>query len=152
MIQRIQTVYLLLAVVAMVICLCSPVAAYIGPDGSLSPFTNLGVDIAGAERDTSCWGLFVILLLAAIVATATIFLYKNRILQIRMTVFNLILLAGYYATFAAFAIAYGKSLPATSLHLRIPICLPFVAMVLDYLAVRAIGKDEIMVRAADRLR
>ena len=32
------------------------------------------------------------------------------------------------------------------------LCLPLVALILNYLAVRAIGKDEAMVQAVDRLR
>lgn len=152
MIQRIQTVYLIIVVALLIICMCNPVAAYIGADGSVSLFRNLGVDVAGVGRETSCWGMFAILLLSAIVATGTIFLYRNRMLQIRMTIFNIILLIGYYATFVAFIIAYNGELPDVTFQLRIGVCLPFVAIVLNYLAVRAIGKDEVMVKAADRLR
>ena len=32
------------------------------------------------------------------------------------------------------------------------LCLPFVAIILNWLAIRAIGRDEVMVKAADRLR
>ncbi len=152
MIQRIQTVYLLAVVVLLIICMCSPVAAYTGSDGSISPFTNLGIDVANVGRETSCWGMFAILLLSTLVAAATIFLFKNRILQIRMTIFNIILLIGYYATFIAFIIAYNGRLPESTFQLRIAACLPFIAIVLNYLAIRAIGKDEVMVKAADRLR
>ena len=152
MIQRIQTVYLLVVVALLIICMCNPVAVYMGSDGSLSPFTNLGIDVANVGRETSCWGMFAILLLASMVAAATVFLFKNRMLQIRMTIFNIILLIGYYATFIAFVIAYNGRLPETMFQLRISVCLPFVAIVLNYLAVRAIGKDEVMVKAADRLR
>jgi len=152
MIQRIQTVYLLVVVVLLIICMCNPVAAYIGSDGSVSPFTNLGIDVANIGRETSCWGMFAILLLSSMVAATTIFLFKNRMLQIRMTIFNIILLIGYYATFIAFVMAYNGKLPETTFQLRISVCLPFIAMVLNYLAVRAIGKDEVMVKAAERLR
>lgn len=152
MIQRIQTLYLLAVAIVLIVCMCNPVAAYIGADGSVSPFTNMGIEVAGIGRETSCWGLFAILLLAAVVAAATIFLFKNRMLQIRMTIFNTVLLIGYYATFLAFVIAYNRRLPDASFQLRMAVCLPFVAMVLNYLAIRAIGKDEVMVKAADRLR
>ena len=32
------------------------------------------------------------------------------------------------------------------------LCLPLVSIVLNVLAIRAIGRDEVMVKAADRLR
>ena len=54
------------------------------------------------ETFQSTWGLFGILMLAAIIAFATIFLFKNRILQIRMVIFNSLLLVGYYLAFLAF--------------------------------------------------
>ncbi len=152
MIQRIQSLYLLVVVVLLIVCMCNPVAAYIGMDGSVSLFTNLGIEVENIGRETSCWGMFAILVLSTMVAFASIFLFKNRVLQIRMTIFNIILLVGYYATFIAFVIAYNKRLPEMTFQLRFSVCLPFVCLVLNYLAVRAIGKDEVMVKAADRLR
>ena len=44
-------------------------------------------------------------MLSTIVAFATIFLYKNRMLQIRMSIFNSLLLVGYYIAFFAFYFA-----------------------------------------------
>jgi hypothetical protein len=32
------------------------------------------------------------------------------------------------------------------------VCLPLVAIILNWLAIRAIGKDEVLVKAYDRLR
>ncbi len=152
MIQRIQTIYLLLGIIALVVCMCIPVATYIGLDGLALSFDNLGIDTAEAGRNNSCWGMFAILLLSAIIALGTIFLFKNRMLQIRMSIFNILLLIGYYATFVAFIIAYNKQLADFSFSLCFGACLPFVAIIFYYLAIRAIGKDEVMVKAADRLR
>ena len=84
-------------------------------------------------------------------ALGTIFLFRNRILQIRMTIFNSLLLVGYYLAFVAFLFVFRSRLDA-SFHLSWGLCLPFVSLVLNYLAIRAIGKDEVLVRAADRLR
>jgi hypothetical protein len=39
-----------------------------------------------------------------------------------------------------------------SVSLSWPVCLPFVALILNWLAIRAIGKDEMLVKAYDRLR
>jgi hypothetical protein len=68
----------------------------------------------------------------------------------RLTGFASMLLIGYYLVLAAFV---WMSVPAeVSLSLSWTVCLPFVAIVLDYLAIRAIGKDEMLVKAYDRLR
>lgn len=150
MIQRIQTVYLLIVTVLLIVAMCMPVGSFTYADGSVAEFRNLGIYMQNGI-DSSPWGMFVILLLSAIIAFATIFLFKNRILQIRMTVFNSILLIGYYLTFVVFMLILQKRLDA-SYHLAWGICLPLICIILNYLAIRAIGKDEVLVKAADRLR
>ena len=150
MIQRIQSVYLLLVAILLVVALCIPVGSYLCPNGYEAGFTNLGVRMEDGSL-LSSWGMFAILLLSAIVALGTIFLFRNRILQIRMTIFNSLLLVGYYLAFVAFLFVFRSRLDA-SFHLSWGLCLPFVSLVLNYRAIRAIGKDEVLVRAADRLR
>ncbi len=150
MIQRIQTVYLLIVTVLLIVAMCIPVGTFTHADGNVSEFMNIGVMMQNGI-DSSVWGMFAILLLSAIIAFATIFLFKNRVLQIRMTIFNSILLVGYYLTFIVFMLILQKRLDATY-HLAWGTCLPLVAIILNYLAIRAIGKDEILVKAADRLR
>lgn len=152
MIQRIQSVYLLLVTALLVTAMCLPVGSFMATNGNLSEFMNQGVFMeAESWSDCSPWGMFAILLLSAIISFATIFLYKNRILQIRMTVFNSIILIGYYLTFIVFMLVLQKRLDA-DFHLSLGLCLPLIAIVLNYLAIRAIGKDEVLVKAVDRLR
>lgn len=74
MIQRIQSVYLLLVAILLVVALCLPVGQFIGPDGIAAHiFKPLGVTLADGNFQ-STWGLFGILLLSAIIALCTIFL------------------------------------------------------------------------------
>jgi hypothetical protein len=96
--------------------------------------------------------LFGILLLSAIIALCTIFLFRNRMLQVRMTVFGSLLLIGYYIAFFAFMFILKNDLNAMAFQLGWALCLPAVCIILNYLAFRAIYRDELMVKAADRLR
>ena len=145
MIQRIQSVYLLLVTILLVVAICMPVGQFIGADGvTAHVFKPLGFQ--------STWGLFGILLLSALVAFCTIFLFRNRMLQIRMTIFSSILLIGYYIAFCVFMFILKGDLDAMTFQLGWALCLPVVAIILNYLAFRAIYKDEVMVKAADRLR
>ncbi len=114
-------------------------------------FKPLGVALADGGFQ-STWGLFGILLLSALVAFCTIFLFRNRMLQIRMTIFSSILLIGYYIAFCVFMFILKGDLDAMTFQLGWALCLPVVAIILNYLAFRAIYKDEVMVKAADRLR
>lgn len=149
MIQRIQSVYLLLVTALLITSMCLPVGSFIGVDGATYVFKPLGV--GANESFYSTWGVFGILLLSAIVSFATIFLFKNRMLQIRMSIFNSILLIGYYMAFLAFMFVFKKDLNA-SFQVSWALCLPLICIILNYLAIRAIGRDEVMVKAADRLR
>ena len=152
MIQRIQSVYLLLVAILLVVALCLPVGQFIGPDGIAAHiFKPLGVTLADGNFQ-STWGLFGILLLSAIIALCTIFLFRNRMLQVRMTVFGSLLLIGYYIAFFAFMFILKNDLNAMAFQLGWALCLPAVCIILNYLAFRAIYRDELMVKAADRLR
>jgi hypothetical protein len=151
MIQRIQSVYLLIVTALLVTALCLPIGDFIGSDlVTASVFKPSGVTLPdGAFHST--WGLFCLLLLSAIIAFATIFLFGNRMLQIRMTIFNSVLLIGYYIAFIIFMLILKNSL-SSSFHPGWAISLPAVSLILNYLTFRAIYRDEVMVRAADRLR
>lgn len=149
MIQRIQTIYLLLVVGLLIASMCLPLGYFIDAEAVTYTFSPLG--ISAGDVFQSSWGLFAILLLSSVIAIATIFLYKNRMLQIRMTIFNTILLIGYYLAFIAFYFVLKGDLEA-AFRINWALCLPLVAIILNYLAIRAIGRDEVLVKAADRLR
>lgn len=151
MIQRIQSVYLLVVTILLVVAMCSPVGQFVATDGvTMYDFNPLGVSMAdGASQST--WGLFGLLMLSAIVALGTIFLFRNRMLQIRMTIYNSVLLIGYYIALVVFIFVLKDTLNM-AFQLGWALCLPAVSIILNYLAFRAIYKDEVMVKAADRLR
>ncbi|MBM6864360.1 DUF4293 domain-containing protein [Bacteroides caecigallinarum] len=149
MIQRIQSVYLLIVAILSVIVMSNPIGSFIAADNSIVEFTNLSlIDQSGVE-DYKPWALFAILMISAIISLITIFLYRKRMLQIRLTLFNIILAIGYYVTLVTFVFMLkGESTFVPSWM----VCLPFVGIVLDWLAIRAIGKDEMLVKAYERLR
>jgi len=149
MIQRIQTVYLLLVVGLLIVSMCLPLGYFTDAEAVEYTFSPLG--IRSGDVFQSSWGLFCILLLSSIIALATVFLYRNRMLQIRMTIFNTILLIGFYLAVVAFYLVLKGDLEAT-FRINWALCLPLVAIILNYLAIRAIGRDEVLVKAADRLR
>lgn len=149
MIQRIQSVYLLIVAILSVIVMSNPIGSFIAADNSIVEFTNLSlIDQSGVE-DYKPWALFAILMISAIISLITIFLYRKRMLQIRLTLFNIILAIGYYVILVTFVFMLkGESTFVPSWM----VCLPFVGIVLDWLAIRAIGKDEMLVKAYERLR
>lgn len=147
MIQRIQTVYLLIVAGLLIVTMCLPMGYFTDATGEQA-FKALGIEVHGTFQST--WGLFGILMLSTMIALATLFVYKNRMLQIRMTIFNSLLLLGYYIAFIAFYFALKGD--GNLFRIGWALCLPLISIILNVLAIRAIGRDEVMVKAADRLR
>lgn len=151
MIQRIQTVYLFLAVVCMVVGLCTTVGHFNQNGVETMAFHNLYLEVTGGERIWSPWALFVVLVLSAVSSLVAIFLFKKRMLQVRLTVVSSLLLIGYYIILTAFVFVF-KDRYVCDFTLNWTAGLPAVALILDYLAFRGIMQDELIVRSLDRLR
>lgn len=155
MIQRIQTLYLLAIVALMVAAIFTPLAYFVAGAESyqLFAFSLKAEGVEGAGQSTLYMG--VIVALAALVPLITIFLYKNRLLQIRLCAVELVLLAGAEIFMAIYYYLSDRMFSMMEFHtqgFRIAIIFPLIALILDYLALRAIFKDEQLVRSLDRIR
>ena len=151
MIQRIQTVYLLIVAIFMVLMMSFSVGHFY-TETSVSDMTNLAVIAPDGTMNYAPWALFAILMVVAILSLVTIFLYRKRMLQIRLTIFNTIVLIGYYLVLAYFVVNPDKAFDDYSFMPSWTVCLPLVSIILNWLAIRAIGKDEMLVKAYERLR
>jgi hypothetical protein len=149
MIQRIQTVYLLVVAILMVVVMSLPVGSFVAADYTATVFNNLSLVAPDGTADYEPWAMFAILMVSAVVTLGTIFLYKKRMLQIRLTIFNIILLLGYYGTLVTFVFMLKGE---NSFTPSWTVILPLISIILDWLAIRAIGKDEMLVKAYERLR
>ena len=149
MIQRIQTVYLLVVAILMVVVMSLPVGSFVAADYTATVFNNLLLVAPDGTADYAPWAMFAILMVSAVVTLGTIFLYKKRMLQIRLTIFNIILLLGYYGTLVTFVFMLKGE---NSFTPSWTVILPLISIILDWLAIRAIGKDEMLVKAYERLR
>ena len=157
MIQRIQTLYLMAVTLLMVVTLICPLV-FIGVNGhqvTLSAFSI--TDAEGVLSHASAW-LGAILTLATVLPFVTIFLYKNRQLQIRLCGVECALLVGSIALIAAFTFALSKNIFAdfditwSNLAFRFAVLMPIISRILTPLAMRAILRDELLVRSLDRIR
>ncbi len=151
MIQRIQTVYLFLVTLLALPGLFLPVGRFL-KEGVLTAelYTLFVSSVNNGATDYAPWALFVLLLLVALVSFACIFFFKKRMLQVRLTIFNALLLVGYYIAYGVFVYILGKE--CGSFAIEWIAGLPAIALILDILAMRAIMKDELIVRSLDRLR
>lgn len=142
MIQRIQSIFLLLAAGASFSVLAFPFASKKGTVTS-AIFADQVYDV----QDNIV--LLVLFAIAGALAAISIFLYKNRTIQIRLAIIALLVnLAGI-----AFAVIYLlQQVNFASIAFSIGIFLPLLAVIFIWLAQRNIRKDEKLVRSMDRLR
>jgi hypothetical protein len=146
MIQRIQSLYLLLAAAA----------------GTATWFFNIWKATLSDNTITyfnaqSSYFVFVIYMLIVALAAFCIFLFKNRKLQFRLTVLNIFLAIGaivlqYFKVLDfANALQVGGKTISTSSYLPAAF-LPILILVFLFLAARGIYKDERLIKSLDRLR
>lgn len=151
MIQRMQTVYLLLALAATIACLCLPVAS-VEPKGmglSVQVFNLFATTGVGAVS-YSIWPLFMLLLITCPLTIAAIMLYKRRKLQMRLCYWNIVFCLAWYAYLAFMML--GTFQQMGTIHISFGACLPLVAIILYMLAKRGIKKDDDLVRSSERIR
>ena len=157
MIQRIQTLYLLLVTILTVACMSMCIGSFVSEQGEVAArLYNLFYVVVDEGGKSSSfftpWALFVILLISATLSFMNIFLFKHRTLQMRVCIFCILMLIGWYIAYCAFAWLISDMLQSTSFRVTAMASMPFVCVVLHYLAFRCIRKDEKLVRSLDRLR
>ena len=150
MLQRIQTVYLLLASICMVVSLLTNIAVFTF-GGDIVSFQAMGFYM-NEEIIFSTWGLFIIGNIAAILSVLIVFLYKKRMHQIRLASFNLFMILGYYGLIAFYILKRNPEAHSVFEHVGVGMVTPFIAIVLTYLAIRKIGADEALIRSLNRIR
>lgn len=156
MIQRIQTIFLFLVVVAMGITIGTPIweQTLLDQSWKLTAFSLDNLDVAGEVIETtSKWYLATLAAFAGLLALISIFQYKNRGRQMMLNMVNSLLMVGLVA--AVFLTTNGINQEIASEvagSYQIGFWAILAAMVCNMLANRFIRKDEALVRSVDRIR
>src|SRR5688572_13698576 len=156
MIQRIQSVFLLLLAFSMLGLLGLPLwhesNAKTGQNVELTAFhLTESAPAAGTDSNTILIGILAII--SAGVAIYEIFQFKNRLKQMKLGMLNTLVIAGTLIAVVYYSYYVGEPIiPATEGEREIGFYMPFVALVLNAVANRFIRRDEQLVRSVDRLR
>ena len=154
MIQRIQTLYLLIIAALMAVTLFSGLAWFAGDAGEFGLYA-FGLKTAEGELVQSTVYMGVLLALACALPLVTIFLFKRRLVQIRLCAVELVLLIGAGAMMGIYFYLCNRYFADSEFYshtLKISLVFPLVCLVFDLLALRAIFRDEKLVRSLDRIR
>ncbi|MBQ1836212.1 MAG: DUF4293 domain-containing protein [Paludibacteraceae bacterium] len=172
MIQRIQTLYLFVVVVLFATMVATPLLDFkinnvkldvenkeqakpdvkVTKDVKVYQMTYKGiVDKESGDMLISTSLVTMYEIVVAVIALITIFLFKNRGSQIKLTVFNMVLQVGFYVVIAIYMYTAYKY-AETDFDFHLPIVFPLISLILSYLAFRAIVKDDLLVKSLGRVR
>ncbi|MDR2814010.1 MAG: DUF4293 domain-containing protein [Prevotellaceae bacterium] len=138
MLQRIQSVFLAVALALSGLLFALPFAAAIDAQGREA--TVSGVDFPLVIIQVATFGVTLV----------NIFLYKRRRRQIRLCILNGVALLCYQA-FVLLSV-FLLSRHAEAVQYKVTIVFPAIVAVFTFLAMRRIARDEALVRSLDRLR
>ena len=153
MIQRIQTLFLLGALVCTGLFFFLPFGNLVNKDLSEIAIIITGVSFVKGDSTVSypMTPLLIMFIIINLITLTSIFLFKKRMLQIRLSVFNAIMQLGSFGMLFFYLADISKK-SGLDYNTGILVILPLVAAILSFLAMRAIAKDEALVRSVSRLR
>jgi hypothetical protein len=154
MIQRMQTVYLLVVIILISLFYFLPFASFvIDQDMSIFHLSIEGLipDAGGQKPLLRVIPLIFLLSTIIVLSFTTILLFKRRMHQIRLCVIIIGLLVGLQGLLYYYASVSAHQLGCKASYSLVFIA-PVIAVILTYLAIRRIAKDEALVRSSDRLR
>ena len=157
MIQRVQSIFLALAAIAMIVMIFQPIwgkdnqdkTQQLRFDASTLVYKNDGKEV----NNSNTIYLTVLAFVSASLAAGSLFSYKNRMTQIKLNLFNALILL-VVVILIAYNMYTSQKLfdPTNPGSLKIGFFMPIAALFFNSLANRFIKRDEKLVRSVDRLR
>ena len=149
MIQRIQTIYLLIS--AIILALVFKVNfAFFNTINGIWEFKYFGIiNISTNEIILKNYMFYVLPIGAISLCVISIFLFKNRKIQLKISLYALYLLL-FYIVLIAYYIYKVSEMHAP--HYQIALLFPVISIILIILARMAIKKDDDLVKSIDRIR
>lgn len=152
MLQRRQSLYLLVVLILSILLFTGPLAFINAGEGGYFLKHSGVFDLSGKRLDISTWPLTVMISISTLLSFLAIFSYMKRPRQMRLTLFlmffnlGLIGVAFYYVRYVM------HNFDGDQFVFQWRVVIPPVMMVLLILAFRDIRKDELLVKAYDRIR
>ena len=138
MIQRIQSVYLLLVIIACIAYIFIPFGQIRNPDGTLETWAIKQVT-----------PIMIADIIVAAFAFISIFLFKNRKTQMKVVLVNILLSV---ALIGLFIFGLTQHIGIHNYVFKIGTILPIFVLLFNMLAYGSIKHDEELVKSMDRLR
>jgi hypothetical protein len=155
MIQRIQSVYMSIVFLLSFLFLKGSFLSFAEKSGSLIKITFNGIirdsGLQGPEQLEKTWPLTIFILLIPALSLITIFLFKNRKIQLMLSLSVILIIAGIIGTSFYYAWSVMTNFSAEIVP-GIKLILTPVMLICAILAYHSIKKDDNLVKSYDRLR
>lgn len=154
--QRLQTVFLALVVLIMIAGMFFPIWKYVAADGIRYELFPLHYSITTVDGQKSTAYIpysftAVLMVAAATIAVQTIRRYDNRLTQLKLCLFNTLVLMGVMGCAVFFSYKLNDEFNYVGLS-RGALWTLFAGVACNWVAMRFIRRDEKIVRDSDRLR
>ena len=154
MIQRKQTLWLLLSAAVMIPLWILPYATFISGEEEYQIFVRGLMNVSNGEMVEATMR-FVFLLFATFLPVLTIFFYKHRKAQLEFCICNIVLNVVIAGLIVIDWTTFSKPIEGSDIHafkLSFISIIPLLSMAMNYLAYRRIMYDELLVKSLDRIR
>ena len=96
--------------------------------------------------------LAVLVIATTLINLIVIFIYKRRVLQMRLCVYNILLTLALLGVHLYFHFMLKKNLSISSSAFTVAAIFPVVNIILIFQAFRSIRRDDLLIKSYDRLR
>ncbi|MCX7953686.1 MAG: DUF4293 domain-containing protein [Bacteroidales bacterium] len=150
MLQRIQTLILIISLIIELIMFFNPIAIF--QVKVLNFYEAFFYGYSLNNKTEYSYSLIIFLLLIMTINIIIIFLYKKRIYQMRLCIYNTLLLIGLQLFVFYYVYSISNHLNADDTFIQLSAFLPFISAISHILAFKYIKKDEELVRLSEKLR
>lgn len=153
MIQRVQSLFLLISIVATILTFFIPIGVL--TDGiNIAEATPYGVydKASNGQLMSNKYFFYLPLALAFALTTIALMSFKNRKGQLKYLKFTFLLFAVTFVLMALFVNDIQNTLSGMKYSLGLGFFFPLIGVAFNWLAAKSIKKDEDLVRSVDRIR
>jgi hypothetical protein len=155
MIQRIQSLFLLMTIVLSLLFLGGENFGFIDKSGAVTKVTFAGLFHAdggtGTELVERTWPLTAVIVLIPVISLITMLLFRNRKIQSAFAVAGIILSAGLILLSVYYTVVISINYSSQIIP-GLKLIIPVILLALNILAYRGIRKDDKLIKSYDRLR
>ncbi len=155
MIQRVQSIFLMLIGVCMISMLFLPIWSKTGIEGEVAKLTAMNLTYQKQTQLNSIPTFYIGILcvISMMVAYTSLFSFKNRMLQIKLNMANSLVIISAMGCCAYLIATKGEvMISGAKGNMGFGVFMPAVALIFNMIANRFIWKDEKLVRSSNRLR